>query len=42
MKWPNFLHVDASSHKLKVDQKYFRKAIQKLFHLKSSFRSLDT
>ena len=21
MKWPNFLHVDASSHKLKVDQK---------------------
>ena len=21
MKWPNFLHVDKNSHKLKVDQK---------------------
>ena len=23
MKWPDFLHVDANSHKLKVDQKIF-------------------
>ena len=23
MKWPDFLHVDANSHKLKVDQNIF-------------------
>ena len=23
MKWPDFLHVDTNSHKLKVDQKKF-------------------
>ena len=24
MKWPDFLRVDATSHKLKVDQKIWR------------------
>ena len=30
MKWPDFLHVDANSHKLKVDQKIFGWALSEM------------
>ena len=30
MKWPNFLHVDINSHKLKVTQKNFVQACSKM------------